>query len=148
MEAVPSAMSDAPVSELLPEQRKRGRWLAVLGVVLSTGPIWGLVVTVFGMMKAFETMGNRDGANVDQLAGNIGSVLVSMAIGLFVGFLGAGMMVIALYGPRNRERWFYWNALLISVVWCVFPFPYGLIIGLPMGLMFFLKRREFFPKPA
>lgn len=56
-------------------------FLSVIGVV---SPMIGLSGTVFGMIKAFHTLGENGISDPARLAGNIGEVLVATASGLIV----------------------------------------------------------------
>lgn len=56
-------------------------YLSVIGVV---APMVGLTGTVYGMIKAFHTLGENGISNPSQLAANIGEVLVATMSGLIV----------------------------------------------------------------
>jgi biopolymer transport protein ExbB len=56
-------------------------YLSVIGVV---SPMIGLTGTVWGMIKAFHTLGQSGITDPSKLAGNIGEVLVATASGLIV----------------------------------------------------------------
>jgi biopolymer transport protein ExbB len=56
-------------------------YLSVIGVV---SPMIGLTGTVWGMIKAFHTLGQNGITDPSKLAGNIGEVLVATASGLLV----------------------------------------------------------------
>jgi biopolymer transport protein ExbB len=56
-------------------------YLSVIGVV---SPMIGLTGTVWGMIKAFHTLGQNGITDPSKLAGNIGEVLVATASGLIV----------------------------------------------------------------
>jgi biopolymer transport protein ExbB len=56
-------------------------YLSVIGVV---SPMIGLTGTVYGMIKAFHTLGENGISNPSQLAANIGEVLVATMSGLVV----------------------------------------------------------------
>lgn len=56
-------------------------YLSVIGVV---APMIGLTGTVYGMIKAFHTLGENGISNPSQLAANIGEVLVATMSGLIV----------------------------------------------------------------
>jgi biopolymer transport protein ExbB/TolQ len=128
-------------------QRKHGRWLAVLGIVLFTGPIWGVLGTVIGMIRAFNTLAEDKVASAESLSQDIGITLVTTAVGITVGLLGAILILMALFATKNRENWFFWWSVVLSVFWGVAIFPYGLIAGLPIFILFIMKRDEF-PKPT
>ena len=59
----------------------RINYLSVIGVCT---PMIGLIGTVTGMIKAFDTLGNSGIGDPSKLAGAIGEVLVATASGLFI----------------------------------------------------------------
>jgi biopolymer transport protein ExbB len=61
--------------------RTNTTYLSVIGVV---SPMIGLTGTVWGMIKAFHTLGQNGITDPSKLAGNIGEVLVATASGLIV----------------------------------------------------------------
>jgi biopolymer transport protein ExbB len=61
--------------------RTNTTYLSVIGVV---SPMVGLTGTVWGMIKAFHTLGQNGITDPSKLAGNIGEVLVATASGLIV----------------------------------------------------------------
>lgn len=70
-------------------------------------------------------------------------------IGIAIGLVGALLILVALFGLKNREKWFFWWSILLSAFWCLAIFPDGLIVGVPVFILFVVKRREFetFAKP-
>jgi len=79
-DAVEFALEETAVREstLL---RTNMTYLSVIGVV---SPMIGLTGTVWGMIKAFHTLGQNGITDPSKLAGNIGEVLVATASGLIV----------------------------------------------------------------
>jgi biopolymer transport protein ExbB/biopolymer transport protein TolQ len=61
---------------------KRG--LAVLATVGSTAPFVGLLGTVFGIINAFDAMGDAGGAGIQAIAVGIAEALVATGFGLLV----------------------------------------------------------------
>lgn len=143
MEASPYSPPRSELNSEETELRKKGRWVALAGIVLFTGPIWGLLGTIIGMTRAFNTLGDSDSATPEALAENISTALVTTAIGISVGLLGVILILTALFGVKNRERWFYRWTIGLSIFWCVTTFPFGLIIGLPIIIMLRARRAEF-----
>ncbi len=91
------------------------RWLGALGVILFTGPIWGLLATAFAMVRAFITVAQDNSAAPEALSQDIWIALYTTTIGLLVGFVGAVLIFVVLFGTRNRERWFLWWSVIFSV---------------------------------
>jgi biopolymer transport protein ExbB len=60
-------------------------WISYLGVVGTLGPLLGLVGTVSGMIGAFKSLGEAEGApNASLLAGEISTALVLTLLGVFI----------------------------------------------------------------
>ena len=76
-----SSRSRRPPCASRPYLRTNTTYLSVIGVV---SPMIGLTGTVWGMIKAFHTLGQNGITDPSKLAGNIGEVLVATASGLIV----------------------------------------------------------------
>jgi hypothetical protein len=122
--------------------RSKARWLAALGVALYTGPIWGLVGTLIGMLRAFDTV-DKSNAAPDVLSQDIRLAVMASMIGLGVGMIGAILILVTFLGTRCRESWFFSWSVCLSAFWCVLGFPIGLVAGLPLLILFLTKRMEF-----
>jgi len=122
--------------------RKHGRWVAVIGVALYTGPIWGLFGAVIGMLRAFDSLSGNESASSEAMPQGISFALTTTMIGIGVGLLGAILILVALFGTKNRGSWFFWWSVILSVFWC-FQGLFGVIAGLPILLFFVTKRMEF-----
>jgi biopolymer transport protein ExbB len=79
-DAVEFAIEETAVREAT-VLRTNTTYLSVIGVV---SPMIGLTGTVWGMIKAFHTLGQNGITDPSKLAGNIGEVLVATASGLLV----------------------------------------------------------------
>jgi len=55
-----------------------------LSIIGATAPMLGLLGTVSGMIKAFQTIGSKGMGKPEELAGNIGEALVTTATGLII----------------------------------------------------------------
>jgi len=55
-----------------------------LSIIGATAPMLGLLGTVSGMIKAFQTIGSQGMGKPEMLAGNIGEALVTTATGLII----------------------------------------------------------------
>lgn len=121
----------------------RGRLIAGLGLVLFTGPIWGMLLTVFGMFRAFDTIGDAGTGSPDAMSQDVMVALTTTAIGIVVGAVGGVLVLVAFLVAKNREPWFFQLSILLSVFWCLMLFPFGLIIGLPISILFVAKRQQF-----
>ncbi len=55
-----------------------------LSIIGATSPMLGLLGTVMGMIKAFQTMGSQGMGDPSKLAANIGEALITTAAGLII----------------------------------------------------------------
>jgi biopolymer transport protein ExbB len=62
--------------------RHKESWLNALASISSTAPFLGLFGTVWGIMKALETIGATGAANITVVAAPIGGALITTAIGI------------------------------------------------------------------
>lgn len=118
-----------------------GRSLAGLGVALYTGPIWGLLGMIFGLIEAFDSVSN--GSESADMSRHVSFALNTTAVGMAVGLSGAVMILISVLFFDYRSRWFYSWSIGLSIFWCFAVFPMGLIIGIPISILFTSRRREF-----
>lgn len=79
-------------------QTKRKLWGAGIGVglLLCLAPVAGLLGTVMGMTKAFETLGNAGVQDPEGLSKAIGTTLESTAWGLFLGGFGFVLLIVSV----------------------------------------------------
>ena len=143
MEAAPYTHPNTEISPSDSSPRARGRWIARIGVAFFTGPILGLIGTVIGMISAFSTLAENSSAAPEDLADDISVALISTMIGTIIGLLGVILILLAFFGKKNREKWFFWWSSVLSTVWCLTIFPYGMIVGVPILILFISKRAEF-----
>ena len=147
MEATPYTSPNAEIASNDFSRRVQGRRLAIIGVILFTGPILGLIGTVIVIISAFSTLAESGTATPEDLASDISVALISTLIGITIGILGVILILIAFWGKKNREKWFFWWSVILSCVWCLAIFPYGMIVGVPI-LLLFISRRTDFLKPT
>jgi biopolymer transport protein ExbB len=105
--------------------RTNTTYLSVIGVV---SPMIGLTGTVWGMIKAFHTLGQNGITDPSKLAGNIGEVLVATASGLIV----AIPAFIFYYILRARSQ----GAILFAeaqVNRLLDEVPYEQLVGVKIG---------------
>ena len=122
------------------------RKLAITGIILLTGPFFGLLGTVIGMSRAYATLSVSEGdADPELLAGDISVALLTTLYGALIGLLGVVIVSVVLFSGRNRERWFYRCTIGLAIAWCVFLFPIGLVVGSYLIIIFVNKRQEFEP---
>jgi biopolymer transport protein ExbB/TolQ len=69
--------------------------------MIKTGPMWGLLGTVLGMLGAFNQLAAADTVKASALAGNIGLALLTTAIGLMIAI--PLMVVVSDVNTRIRK---------------------------------------------
>ena len=77
---VKEAIEEASTEEMT-DYMKPIDYLSIIG---ATAPMLGLLGTVSGMIKAFQTIGSQGMGKPEMLAGNIGEALVTTATGLII----------------------------------------------------------------
>ena len=77
---VKEAIEEASTEEVT-QYMKAVDYLSIIG---ATAPMLGLLGTVSGMIKAFQTIGSKGMGKPQELAGNIGEALVTTATGLII----------------------------------------------------------------
>jgi len=82
-------------TEQVTQYMKAVDYLSIIG---ATAPMLGLLGTVSGMIKAFQTIGSKGMGKPEELAGNIGEALVTTATGLII----AIPCMLAYYYFRNN----------------------------------------------
>jgi len=93
------AVEEGLLGELAKETSKINTWISYLSVMGVCTPMIGLLGTVTGMVKAFETLGSAGIGDPSALSGAIGEVLVATASGLFI----AIPAFFGYYVLRNRS---------------------------------------------
>src|SRR5688572_20266915 len=68
----------------------------IVGTLLTLSPLFGLLGTVVGMMKAFNAIGVEGAGDTGQLSVGIGEVLVSTAVGLALFVPGVILLTISI----------------------------------------------------
>jgi biopolymer transport protein ExbB len=94
-----AVVEEGILAELSKENSKLQTWISYLSVIGVCTPMIGLLGTVTGMIKAFETLGSSGIGDPSSLAAAIGEVLVATASGLFIAIPAFG----AFYFLRNRS---------------------------------------------
>jgi len=70
--------------------------LIVVGSLLALGPLWGLLGTVIGMIRAFATIAKSGAGTPERLASNISTALWSTLAGLLVSPIGVALLVVGI----------------------------------------------------
>lgn len=86
------------VENLEAEEANVGQWINYLNVIATVAPMIGLLGTVWGMIGAFQTIGQGGMGKPELLANDIGMALVTTAAGLVIGIPA----MIAYFVMKNR----------------------------------------------
>jgi len=78
------SVEDAMAEFTIREHSGHMNWIGYLGLLGQIAPMLGLLGTVWGMLKAFATLGSDGGADPGQLAADIGMAMVTTASGLII----------------------------------------------------------------
>ena len=98
------------------------------------------------MLKAFEIL-ERGNANAAELAQHIQAAMLTVIGSFAIGVSGAIIILITLFKHKNRQAWFFWTTIFLSVAWCCTFVLIGMIIALPVTVIFLFRTREFFNQP-
>jgi len=124
--APPVDSDPAPHSvEADPPARLLARW----GVWLFSGTVFGLILQIAFMVRGYRQIGSASA-----LANNISYAFWSSMLGGLVGLVGA-VLICAALRCGNREVWVRKTTMGLSVVSCFVFFPFGILIGLVVGLV-------------
>jgi len=93
-----AAVEEGIVAEMAKENSRMQTFISYLSVIGVCTPMIGLLGTVTGMIKAFDTLGSAGIGDPSALSAAIGEVLVATASGLFIAIPAFG----AFYYLRNR----------------------------------------------
>ena len=68
----------------------------VIGSLFTLSPLFGLLGTVFGMTRAFNTLGSSGVADPQVLSASIGTTLLSTAVGFILFPVGIVIVTLSL----------------------------------------------------
>lgn len=85
---------------------KKAISLLIAGIILASGPLWGLLGTVLGMIGAFEKIGSSNSGETELLANDIGFALWTTLAGLIVCPIGILFLIISIIWlvKLNRDQ--------------------------------------------
>ena len=118
----------------------KGKYLAVWGLIFQAGYIFGIVVSIIGMLRAFPQLADATTiASQVALAADISLSLYATAIGITLVIVGAVLLCTALFGVKYRASWFKTAMWLMSVIWLL-SLPIGIILGIIV--IFYLSKHN------
>ena len=124
---------------------KKGKRLAICGVILQFGFVIGVVGTVIGMICAFAELTQGGETNIEALAAHISLALYAKVVGLLVSLVGVILLFVALFGKKYRASWFKTAMWIIAILW-MFSIPIGTILGIVV-IVYLSKHKEEFTEP-
>ena len=136
----------APESNLLPESAQSssvGKWLAIIGSMLLLALPIGLISTIISMVQIFQYISAQGASDATLMAGSISSALVSSALGLVVGLLGAMFLCVSIVFFKHRKPWVFRVALTASFITFLL-FPVGTVVAVVILIVLFFKKNSFY----
>lgn len=121
---------------------ERGRGMAIAGLLLLFAGSALSTWVVVAVARPFGELAESGRADPDDLAATISGVLVVSATAMMATLAGGVLSLMAVLGPGNRERWFPWLGLPVSILQLV-TFPFGTLIGIGLLFGFLVKWKEF-----
>jgi flagellar motor component MotA len=121
---------------------KKGRSLALWGAWLQLGPVFGLLGTVIGMIRAFSVIESEGAGSAELLAEHISLARTTTAIGIIPALVGLVLLLVALFSSKYRAPWFFWFMAIFSVL-NLLAFPIGTVLGI-IVLVHIIPRKEEF----
>jgi len=77
----------------------------VFGALLTFAPFWGLLGTVIGMVKSFETVGTTESmGDPSLLADGISASLVSTVVGVVLCPIGIALLVVSIIAAVRLSK--------------------------------------------
>ena len=134
---------NSPASEVLayePKREKLGKFLSVIGCILQSAIIIGIVITIFKMISAFQEITLYGAGDSKVMSGMISSALVSTVLGAVVAFPGLLINILAISISTYASPWLF-RFLIISSTFWMLAFPIGTILGIILLIMTLKKRK-------
>jgi hypothetical protein len=125
---------------------QKGRKLAIWGVALQFGTVFGLIGTIIGMLRAFGRLGEIDTSPPGALANDISIALYTTAVGYAMALVGIIFIFIALFSTRYRSPWFLTALWILSVLWLL-NFPIGTVLGV-IVIVYLVNHKEEFTEQS
>jgi hypothetical protein len=78
--------------------------IVIGSLLLVISPIAAVVLTWFGMLRAFDTLGGSGISDPNRLSGNIGAVLIANSGGLIGSAIGLVILIVSIVLFVRAER--------------------------------------------
>ncbi|MGJ8654655.1 MAG: MotA/TolQ/ExbB proton channel family protein [Opitutaceae bacterium] len=126
---------------------KKGRTLALWGAWLQLGPVFGMIGSVIGMVRAFNEIGTDGPGDPELLAEHISLALRTTAYGMIPALIGLVLLLVALFSSEYRAPWFFWFMVIYAVL-SLLAFPIGTVIGIVILAYIIPRKKEFSGEPV
>ncbi|MBI1929532.1 hypothetical protein HYR99_35460 [Candidatus Poribacteria bacterium] len=119
-------------------ERERGRTIAIIGLLCLIFPSFVVLLgTILRMIIVFENW--KSGGATRH---GISLILPFAIVSFIVALIGLVFICLALFGYKNRERWFFGSLTVLSILWLLY-FPFGTLLGVGLLIFMLMKRKEF-----
>ena len=124
----------------------KGRGIAIIALLLmvTSTVCSGLM---FGeWLESFERIAGSDQSfDSEEYAKKAGDETTLYLAGAVAGLLGGALIAWQLFAIGNRERWFLWSGLTVTLFQFV-TFPFGPFMGIILLIGWVIRWREFAPR--
>ena len=110
---------------------------------MQLGPVFGMIGTSFAMVRAFEALERKDAVgDPSELSVAVGESLIASMVGMGVSWIGAVLMLVAVFWMKYRGAWLFWVLAIVGGIYLL-VFPLGTILGVVFLAVAIPKRHEF-----
>jgi len=107
------------------------------------GPFFAFLGTFVVFSRMFGDALPSAGGNSTELSPAMELTFRMTMWGYGIGLVGVVLVLIAALVLKNREQWFYQNAIVLAVIWCFLAFPIGTFVGVLLLFALLMRRAEF-----
>jgi hypothetical protein len=93
-----------------------GKVLAIISLLFVLGAILALANGVHEIYATLSTIGPSGQVSIDSVSGPVGETMIGISLGAVLGFVGAILAIMALFGYRFTPKWFVWTLLILAVL--------------------------------
>lgn len=126
--------------------KQNGKQLAVWGILLQLGLLFGPAVVAFSMLRSFAELSKSSKIQHEVLVYDLNHVLYATAVGMIVSLIGVVLLLIALFGAKYRASWFKTDMWTLAVLW-FFILPFGTILSV-IVMLYLSKHNYEFTEPS
>lgn len=123
---------------------ERGRAVAIAALVLMTASTVGTALTLRTLFEGLDRAAGTQAPDPETFAAEASSALTLSYLGIAAGLIGGALASWSLFGAGNRECWFFWCGIVVTLLQLV-TFPFGTLIGIVLIFGWILRWKEFSP---